>query len=613
MSETHITSGPTTPPRPRKRGRQTNGWFQGTRPTVMKQETLSAKLKSSLSLDFDPEEWQLTIIQRILQRYDVIFTAGTSYGKSLVFEGVAAMAGKKRVCIVVTPLKALERDQVQEATKKGLTAVMINENNSSDTRLWREPSFRRMWSSRKFSERVAGVFVDEAHCIHEWGDEFRPVYQELATLRVYAGYDIPMIACSATLPTEKFSVVWDKLDYGHRPFFGVDAGTDRSNLLFLVRPVENPDDPARDVLHMLPRGLTAASTAEDLKFKVIFYIQNETACRKAKDTIRRCLPSHLRNMVYNFSSSLSEKAKQGLWDRFKKGEIKILFSTDAAGMGCNVPDIDLVVVAGDPSTVSAVEKRWGRAARRRSHLGTCLLLLPKWAFRPTAPPPETLHPEGRGDPSGSVVVGATRGRTKGGASGNGAKGKRAAGPKPNPQREMNRLKMQPALEEMVNLSLSGHDTMPLDTVRCIHKYLKAHFRPDTGLDSYNSLHVGQEPEMSSGWRSQRMPFTSSWHVLELSGRSPRPERCCHLCNPDLLDEWKAPPPDDDRLTAFASDFIFPAKTQVASTTAAESSAAADPPIGLVNRYYPVRCTVQDEEELVRRLEQWSPALTVYSL
>ncbi|KAG8957591.1 hypothetical protein FRC00_003769, partial [Tulasnella sp. 408] len=58
-----------------------------------------------------------------------------------IFEGVAAiMAGKKRVCVVVTPLKALERDQVQEATKKDLTAVMINEDNSLDTRLWQDVS-----------------------------------------------------------------------------------------------------------------------------------------------------------------------------------------------------------------------------------------------------------------------------------------------------------------------------------------------------------------------------------------------------------------------------------------------------------------------------------------
>ncbi|KIO33522.1 hypothetical protein M407DRAFT_17774 [Tulasnella calospora MUT 4182] len=111
MSERQVQNITTTPPRRRKGGVQTNGRFQGTRPTVMKLETLSAKLKTSLSLDFDTKEWQLTIIQRILQRYDVIFTAGTSYGKSLIFEGVAAMAGKKRVCIVVTPLKALDLDE----------------------------------------------------------------------------------------------------------------------------------------------------------------------------------------------------------------------------------------------------------------------------------------------------------------------------------------------------------------------------------------------------------------------------------------------------------------------------------------------------------------------
>lgn len=144
----------------------------------------------------------------------------------------------------------------------------------------------------------------------------------------------------------------------------------------------------------------------------------------------------------------------------------------------------------------------------------------------------------------------------------------------------------------------------MDTPHCIHTYLKVHFRPDTGLDSYDSLQVGRGAESSSGWRSQKMPFTSSWHVLELSGRSPPPERCCHLCNPDLLEEWKAPPPNDDRLTAFASDFIFPPKASAATNMAAEVSASAGPPIGLVNRYYPARCTMEDEQDLVTRLERW---------
>ncbi len=79
----------------------------------MKPETLAAKLKSSLSLSFDPEDWQLAVIQRIVQRYDVIFTAGTSYGKSLIFEGVAAVSGTSKISIVITPLKALERNQVR--------------------------------------------------------------------------------------------------------------------------------------------------------------------------------------------------------------------------------------------------------------------------------------------------------------------------------------------------------------------------------------------------------------------------------------------------------------------------------------------------------------------
>ncbi|KAG9015669.1 hypothetical protein FRB90_004557 [Tulasnella sp. 427] len=410
----------------------------------------------------------------------------------------------------------------------------------------KSPRFRSLWSSRKFAERVAGLFVDEAHCVHEWGDEFRLVYQELASLRVYAGYDVPMIACSATLPTETFNVVWEKLGYGHRPFFGVDAGTDRSNLLYLVRPVEHPDDPARDVLNMIPSNLTSSSTPDDLRFKAIFYIQNEAACRKAKDTIRRCLPSQLQNLVYNFSSSLSEKAKQALWDRFKRGENKISFSTDAAGMGCNVPDIDLVVVAGDPNTVSA------------------------------ALPPEPSQVEIRDAPAKTGGKGAHKGRSKTGGGVGKAKGKGAGIPKANTLAETNRLKMQPALEVLANM------TCPR-------------------LDSYSTLTLNTDAQTTAGWRSRGMAFASSWHVLELHGRAPPQDRCCHLCNPELLENWKAPLANDERLTRFASNFVFTAKGRDSKGSLPSTTST---PIGLVNGYYPAQCTPADEEELIVRLDRW---------
>jgi superfamily II DNA helicase RecQ len=74
---------------------------------------ISARLITLLALTFIPELWQLHIISRFLRGFDCIFLAGTGYGKSLIFEGLAVLGGKKKIVIVICPLKALERDQVK--------------------------------------------------------------------------------------------------------------------------------------------------------------------------------------------------------------------------------------------------------------------------------------------------------------------------------------------------------------------------------------------------------------------------------------------------------------------------------------------------------------------
>ncbi|KAJ7717747.1 P-loop containing nucleoside triphosphate hydrolase protein, partial [Mycena maculata] len=133
-----------------------------------------------------PELWQIYLISRILRGFDSIFLAGTGYGKSLIFEGLAVLGGNKKVVIVISPLKALERDQVDQARKKGIRAILINEDNTKSASLWKEArttaqlvyispemacsdSFVQLWKDSKFRTRITTLFIDEAHCIHEWG------------------------------------------------------------------------------------------------------------------------------------------------------------------------------------------------------------------------------------------------------------------------------------------------------------------------------------------------------------------------------------------------------------------------------------------------------------
>lgn len=129
----------------------------------------------------------------------------------------------------------------------------------------KSPRFQGLLSTPKFASAIAAIFVDETHCVDEWGEGFRTEYSELASMRSHVGSEVPIVACTATMSTETFDVVWKKLDFGNRPFYGIDTGVDRSNLLYLIRPAEHPENPALDALNMIPKGLTDASTANDRK------------------------------------------------------------------------------------------------------------------------------------------------------------------------------------------------------------------------------------------------------------------------------------------------------------------------------------------------------------
>jgi len=85
-------------------------------PSNLSLASISRRLVSTLKLQYKPDDWQVHLIHRILQGYDSIFCAGTGYGKSLIFEGLAVLGGKGKLVIVISPLKALERDQVRLLT-----------------------------------------------------------------------------------------------------------------------------------------------------------------------------------------------------------------------------------------------------------------------------------------------------------------------------------------------------------------------------------------------------------------------------------------------------------------------------------------------------------------
>ena len=145
----------------------------------------------------------------------------------MIFEGLAVLG---KLVVVISPLKALERDQVclllllmglvtkflsqaEQATAKEIEAIVINKDTNKTADLWKRTrrtaamvyispemalseSFYKLWKDSHFRNCLTAIIVDEAHCIDEWGDDaFHPHYRKLNTLRNYMGYKIPIVAC----------------------------------------------------------------------------------------------------------------------------------------------------------------------------------------------------------------------------------------------------------------------------------------------------------------------------------------------------------------------------------------------------------------------------------
>ncbi|KAI0061126.1 P-loop containing nucleoside triphosphate hydrolase protein [Artomyces pyxidatus] len=383
------------PPTPRSHKAPSSTRLYGIHNLKDSPQDIKRKLTDKLNLTFEIDDWQAEMIHKIKSGYDSILVAGTGYGKSIVFEGLAAL-DKSKTVIVISPLKALERDQKAEAEKKGLRAEMVNEDTICAD-LWKKlrqcehhlyyvspemalsDGFVNLWQSAAFRSRIQALIVDEAHCIEEWGDGFREQYAEIGKLRNYAGHEIPFVACTATCSTETFSVIWSSMGFGNRPFWGIDVGCDRPNLLFLTRILQNTKNPVLDALNILPTHIAEDAPATVLP-KSLFYFDSIADCNLAVQTLRKCLPTKLRDCVQTFKSTSSEAGKKLTWEKFGDGRIRILCATDAAGMGCNVGDVEYVAMFNTPSSISVLVQRWGRAARNRTINGTCLLFVPKWAL-----------------------------------------------------------------------------------------------------------------------------------------------------------------------------------------------------------------------------------------
>lgn len=314
--------------------------------------------------DFRP--LQKDIIQAVLAGHDTLALLPTGGGKSICFQVPGLCL--ESLTLVISPLIALMRDQVEQLQQRGIQAEMIAStmqdlevDRAYSKALAGELSFLYISPERLKSEsfiqnlsqlKVGLLAVDEAHCISQWGYDFRPAYLEIASFRKLFP-EVPIIALTATATPDVVEDICEKLHFKNEERF--QKSFLRENLSYVVR---NSEDKHGQLLRILQRVHGTS----------VVYVRNRKRC---KDIAAFLLHHGIQASYYHAGlDATSRELRQLQWIR---NEIRVIVCTNAFGMGIDKPDVRTVIHMDLPDTPEAYFQEAGRAGRDEKKAWAVLL------------------------------------------------------------------------------------------------------------------------------------------------------------------------------------------------------------------------------------------------
>ena len=302
---------------------------------------------------------QREIIESIGSGHDTLGLMPTGGGKSITFQ-VPALA-QEGTCIVITPLIALMKDQVDNLRRKGIKAAAIYSGLTHEEiiitlenaifgavkLLYVSPErlSSELFQTKLRHMKVSFITVDEAHCISQWGYDFRPSYLQIAQIRKLVP-DVPVLALTATATPQVVDDIQERLKVQKDQSFNVfKMSFERKNLAYVVR---HADDKIGELIHIL----------KSTKGSAIVYARSR---RRTKEYAEIINEAGISATFYHAGLDASVKdQRQREWQENKH---RVMVATNAFGMGIDKPDVRVVVHVDCPDSIEAYFQEAGRAGR----------------------------------------------------------------------------------------------------------------------------------------------------------------------------------------------------------------------------------------------------------
>ena len=299
---------------------------------------------------------QREIIESIGAGKDTLGLMPTGGGKSLTFQ-VPALA-QEGVCIVITPLIALMKDQVEHLRHKGIAAAAIYSGMSRDAivttlencifggvkLLYISPEriSSDLFQIKLKHMKVSFITVDEAHCISQWGYDFRPSYLQIAVIRKLIP-NVPILALTATATPDVIDDIQERLGFTEKNVFRMSF--ERKNLAYVVRQAEDKEAEMVHILQSIPKT-------------AIVYCRS----RKRTKEVAQLLMQYGISATW-YHAGLEPAVKDQRQSEWQHDKVRVMVATNAFGMGIDKADVRVVVHMDCPSSLEAYFQEAGRAGR----------------------------------------------------------------------------------------------------------------------------------------------------------------------------------------------------------------------------------------------------------